>query len=70
MFTRMFDGRVLDMLEVGVEEIRSMAEFEVSLISHAASPPVSTTLVLIERFMTSGSRIHARHLLQLSVVLV
>lgn len=30
IFTRMFDGRVLDMVEVGVEEIRGMSEFEVS----------------------------------------
>lgn len=28
----MFDGRVLDMIELGVEELRSMAEFPVSSV--------------------------------------
>jgi ribosome production factor 2 len=30
VFTRMFDGRVLDMIELGIDAIRGMAEFEVS----------------------------------------
>lgn len=30
IFTRMFDGRVLDMLELGIDQIKGMADFAVS----------------------------------------
>lgn len=30
VFTRMFDGRVLDMMELGIDQIKEMSEFEVS----------------------------------------
>ncbi|WWD21395.1 hypothetical protein CI109_105880 [Kwoniella shandongensis] len=38
VFTRMFDGRVLDMIELGVEELRSMAEFSTPKSSLSARP--------------------------------
>ena len=31
VFTRMFNGRVLDQIEVGVEKIRPMSEFQVGV---------------------------------------
>lgn len=37
VFVRMFDGRVLDMCEVGVEDWKSMNEFKVKLIFFSSS---------------------------------
>jgi ribosome production factor 2 len=30
IFTRMFDGRVLDMIELGIENVKAMSDFAVS----------------------------------------
>ncbi|KAK8843952.1 hypothetical protein IAR55_006744 [Kwoniella newhampshirensis] len=38
VFTRMFDGRVLDMIELGVEELRSMSDFPTPKAALSARP--------------------------------
>ncbi|ORX39307.1 Brix domain-domain-containing protein [Kockovaella imperatae] len=40
IFTRMFDGKVLDMIELGIEEIKSIKEFESPKSSVGARPLV------------------------------
>jgi ribosome production factor 2 len=37
-FVRMFDGRILDMIEVGVENFVSMSDFKASLFALDPSP--------------------------------
>jgi hypothetical protein len=55
VFTRMFDGRVLDMMELGIDQIKEMSEFEVggtffsshlphSCVDHIPGASVSITL--------------------------
>ena len=41
VFSRMFSGRILDMMEVGIEDIKEMSQFGVSLECHPGTP-VST----------------------------
>jgi ribosome production factor 2 len=35
VFTRIFDGRVLDMIELGIDEIKDMSSFKVGLFYFA-----------------------------------
>ena len=49
IFTRMFDGRVLDMLELGIEGIKEMSEFQVSRALPSTPPSPSAVPVISQR---------------------
>ena len=56
IFTRMFDGRVLDMIELGVENIRTMGQFEVSWRWLSASRSADHSLPTLPEDYTEKSR--------------